>query len=82
MTKSLHNAFVDVAISGVKHIVLSMTPKGKLVACGSSEVIEAMMNDLTYKESLVGKGRFKKKIVEFSTKRGGFGLADFPLRKS
>ena len=62
MTKSLHNAFVDVAISGVKHIVLSMTPKGKLVACGSSEVIEAMMNDLTYKESLVGKGRFQKKI--------------------
>ena len=25
------------------------------MACGSSEVVEAMMNDLTYKESLVGK---------------------------
>ena len=31
---------------------------------------------------LVREG-FKKKIVEFSTKReGGFGPADFPLRKT
>ena len=33
-------------------------------------------------ERIVSKGRFKKKLVEFSTRRGGgFGLADFPLRK-
>ena len=36
-------------ISGVKHIVLSITPEGEFVTCSSTEVVEA------YKESLVGK---------------------------
>ena len=49
-TKSLHNASAEAAISCVKHIVQSMAPEAEMVPCGSSEVIEAMMNDLTYKE--------------------------------
>ena len=35
----------------------------------------------TCRKHLLREG-FKKKIVEFSTKRGGFGSADFPLRKT
>ena len=46
-TKSLNKASVNAAISGVKHIVLSMISERNLVACGSSEVVEVMMNDLT-----------------------------------
>ena len=30
---------------------------------------------------IIREGFKKKKLVEFSTKRGGFGSADFPLRK-
>ena len=51
--KSLHEASVDAAISGLKHIVISITPEGELVACGSSELEEAMIYDPTSKESLL-----------------------------
>ena len=51
--KSLHEASVDAAISGLKHIVISITPEGELVACGSSELVEAMIDDPTSKESLL-----------------------------